>query len=516
MRKSTTRGRYTAPKETTDTYCAIYLRISDDKKGEAIGVDRQERLCRKLARDKGWKVHDVYRDNDKSAYDLTVIRLDYERMMRDIKAGKVQAIVAYNGDRIHRRLVRLCALLDILKTYEVEVATVIGGNLDLSTAQGRAFAQITGVLAEMESGIKSERITDAMAELAENGAYHGGQRPYGYADDGVKVIEHEADEVRQWAADVLAGKPLRQIAREAAARGALTPTRTRRDGTVIVGKSFDFSNIAQILKRPRVAGLRQYQGEVIGEAAWPALIELDTWHAVRLILEHPDRKHTRHADYLLTGLLWTPEHPDGSCSSDGYCLHPKAKLRGGRKHDGHVRIYTATGAQVNADKTEEAITEAVLRRTDQAHSLPVASKVNASTQAEVARIEAEIAELQQAHDARVINASQLVAGLAPLNRELEAARGALALETAATHVHAPHAWLGQPGALRRLWEAVDDEGQPTYGMDRQREALADLIECVIVMPGSGPGTGNFGNAFDHRRLRYVWRDASTPAVSKAA
>jgi site-specific DNA recombinase len=35
---------------------AIYCRISDDREGTGLGVDRQEEDCRALAQRKGWKV----------------------------------------------------------------------------------------------------------------------------------------------------------------------------------------------------------------------------------------------------------------------------------------------------------------------------------------------------------------------------------------------------------------------------------------------------------------------------
>jgi len=47
---------------------AIYARISKDGTGAALGVERQERLCRDLAAQRGLDVNDVYVDNDLSAY----------------------------------------------------------------------------------------------------------------------------------------------------------------------------------------------------------------------------------------------------------------------------------------------------------------------------------------------------------------------------------------------------------------------------------------------------------------
>lgn len=45
----------------------IYVRVSEDKSGEELGVDRQLGDCRALAERRGWQVIDVFADNDTSA-----------------------------------------------------------------------------------------------------------------------------------------------------------------------------------------------------------------------------------------------------------------------------------------------------------------------------------------------------------------------------------------------------------------------------------------------------------------
>jgi site-specific DNA recombinase len=47
---------------------AIYTRISSDRAGAGLGVDRQEDDCRNLAAKLGWEVAIVLEDNDISAY----------------------------------------------------------------------------------------------------------------------------------------------------------------------------------------------------------------------------------------------------------------------------------------------------------------------------------------------------------------------------------------------------------------------------------------------------------------
>ena len=65
---------------------AIYVRISQDRSGAGLGVERQEAECRELADRLGWTVADMYCDNDISAYSGRR-RPDYESMLADVEAG---------------------------------------------------------------------------------------------------------------------------------------------------------------------------------------------------------------------------------------------------------------------------------------------------------------------------------------------------------------------------------------------------------------------------------------------
>jgi hypothetical protein len=45
----------------------VYVRISSDPDGTALGVERQKADCQELVRTKGWRVDGLYEDNDVSA-----------------------------------------------------------------------------------------------------------------------------------------------------------------------------------------------------------------------------------------------------------------------------------------------------------------------------------------------------------------------------------------------------------------------------------------------------------------
>ncbi len=83
------------------TRAAIYTRISSDPKDTQLGVQRQEDECRQLVALRGWEVAGVYQDNDQSAFNGHA-RPEYRRLLEDVRAGRVQAVVAWHPDRLTR------------------------------------------------------------------------------------------------------------------------------------------------------------------------------------------------------------------------------------------------------------------------------------------------------------------------------------------------------------------------------------------------------------------------------
>src|SRR5690606_37263994 len=78
---------------------------------------------------------------------------------------------------------------------------------------GLFMARIFAAFAAKESGRKSERIKRKLRQNAERGLPHGGHnRPFGYADDRITVIESEAVIIRALVERLLAGESLRSLA----------------------------------------------------------------------------------------------------------------------------------------------------------------------------------------------------------------------------------------------------------------------------------------------------------------
>src|SRR3954463_6878250 len=87
---------------TKVTAAAIYCRLSTDRDGDSIGIERQESLCRELAASKGWPVAQVYCDRNISAY-AGKRRPAFEQMLTDLRDGDRDAVLVVDQDRLTRR-----------------------------------------------------------------------------------------------------------------------------------------------------------------------------------------------------------------------------------------------------------------------------------------------------------------------------------------------------------------------------------------------------------------------------
>ena len=256
-----------------------YARISKDDTLEGRGVARQTEDIAAVCERQGWELVEVLTDNDISASRYSKKpRPGYGRLLAAIEAGIDRAVV-YDVDRLLRQPRQLEDLIDLCEQRNGAFQLHnVNGELDLATGGGRFIARMLVAKAAMESDDLSRRLRRAFDQKALEGRPHGG-RAFGYEPDGMTVRESEAALLRQAAMDVLDGAAsLNEIARRWNALGVLTPQRSRPwNGTVVKA----------VLTNPRQAGLRVHRREVIGPAAWPAVLDRATHERLVAVLTAP-------------------------------------------------------------------------------------------------------------------------------------------------------------------------------------------------------------------------------------
>lgn len=260
------------------TRTGVYLRISRDTEGMGLGVTRQTEDCRALAETLGWEVVDTYVDNDRSAFKGTA-RPEYDRLCADLEAGRINGVIAWHPDRLHRSPKELEAYVDLVQRVGADTHTVRAGGWDLSTPAGRLQARVIGSFSRYESEHKSDRIARKHEQIALSGGYHGGHRPFGWEADGLTLRPDEAKVAADAIHAIINGHSVRAIIRRLNDSGSLTST----------GREWTVTRLRNMLVRPRNAGLSISRGEVVGRGQWEPIVTEDEWRACLAILNDPTR-----------------------------------------------------------------------------------------------------------------------------------------------------------------------------------------------------------------------------------
>ena len=125
----------------------IYARISQDRDGMTLGVQRQEDDCRAVLERKGWPFGGLYVDNDISAYSGKP-RPDYKRMLEDVRLGVIDGVVAYDLDRLHRQPIELEEFFKVMDGAGVTHLATASGDVDLANEDDRFKARARTASAE--------------------------------------------------------------------------------------------------------------------------------------------------------------------------------------------------------------------------------------------------------------------------------------------------------------------------------------------------------------------------------
>ncbi|WP_207346413.1 recombinase family protein [Arthrobacter sp. E3] len=303
------------------TKTAIYTRQSQDKGGDAAGVDRQEKACRKMVDAKELGPVTLFSDNDKSASNGKA-RPEFERLVSAIESGSITAVIVFHLDRLTRTIRDLTRIIEAGKKHRVNIACVHGVSLDLGDPTGVAVATILTAIAAMEVQHKGTRQKAANRQRAEKGITFWTRRPFGYdrAANGVFVLDAEAQAIRDGADRVLAGDTLSAVAKSWNAAGFRTSAISKATGEA--GK-WGVSQVRRVLMNPRNSGRLIYNGDDLGEGQWPAIISPEKLEQIEQFLNDPRRRTAPddlNAKHLLSGILKC-----GKCGSSMFASPMRAK-----------------------------------------------------------------------------------------------------------------------------------------------------------------------------------------------
>jgi DNA invertase Pin-like site-specific DNA recombinase len=461
---------------------AVYLRQSQDRAGDGLGIERQRDDVQRLLKARGWTLAAEFVDNDVSALSRKP-RPQFTAMMAGVDAGEFDVIVARHMDRLLRRLAEFESVLERCQASDTFIVTAADG-VDTSTDGGRLVARILGSVAQGEVERKSARQRSAVAQAAKQGRWVGGRRAFGYEPDGVTVREDEANLIRQGYADTLAGESLGEVARRWTAAGLGTPQGR---------ETWHRGSVKDVLTNPRNAGLRRHRTTddraairqnpelgITGKAEWPAIVDEPMWRAaVRILCDSGRRRPAIGGKGLLTGLALC-----GVCGAT-VCL-------GGAQRAG-IRSYRCiSGAHVNrmAQPVDDYVTTLALGRLTQ----PDAGKLWTAERSDAGELMAEADTLRRRRDDLAVDYAEGV-----MTREQFRDINVRVLKRLAEL----EAQIGAAGASSPLAIVATEDVAATWdalSVARRRGIVAALMTPVLHLTGRGTRT------FRPESVEIRWRE----------
>lgn len=471
----------------------VYERISDDEEETREGVTRQHEDCVALTSIRRWAVGDVYEDNDKSAYQVSVVRDQFERMLTDLESGAIRGVVVYNLDRLVRQPTDLERLIKIYEMHPEYVFASLQGDVDLASDDGITMARVLVAFANKASRDTARRVKRTQRQLAEKGQHHGGRKPWGWNSDGT-VNEEAKKEIRAAHRRILAGDRVSAIQQDWAVRG-IAPTNASGERYKAKKKGdpsqspMSHSHLQQLLTHPALAGFKVYKGEVMrdleGEpvkGSWDPMCSPEELDAVTAVLDER-RRTTR-------GGQGVPKYLLSNIAKCGECGHG---VRGGIRKGSYYYACAQTGCG-KVGRAGPPVDDLIIYMHLEDRQRKRASGPDPGPswegEAELGEAQSEIAELVQARKDGKIS----VAVLIELMPELEARRDKLLSERR------------QAAAVRLRRQTAEDSDAETREeflsrpLDRQRALLLESFKAVVIHP-----SGRGGSKFNPDLIEPLWR-----------
>jgi len=343
----------------------IYGRVSTEEQvKEGYSVRGQVQKLRDYARIKDWSVHDVYVDEGISGKNITE-RPAVNRLIEDVKSGKVKNVLVFKIDRLTRSTSDLIYLVDLFNEHGCAFNSLME-SIDTQTASGRMFLKIIGIFAEFERENIAERIILGRERKVKEGyslcsyiSSYGYDRPKGQKIQSIN--EEEAQVVREifdWYAKQ--GVSITEIARRLNMRGV--PTKQDNKWTTQgVRNVLMNSNYVGLVRHRYMEGERGYTEEGQHE---PIISQELFDKAQHLLTKKPrisPKRQPREENYFAGFLV---------CAQCGYKMYTHNLFRTlkdgtvnflGNYGCGNTTVGECNASEMSAIKLEQAFKEYIAR-----------------------------------------------------------------------------------------------------------------------------------------------------------
>lgn len=447
-----------------------YVRVSTTEQARTgISIPDQEARIKAYCEANGLHLVEIFRDGGVSAGIRLSDRPAGARLVEAIGNG-ADHLVALKLDRLFRNVLDCLGWVERWneKGKALHLLDFGGTALNTKTAMGKAFMTVSAAFGELERGLASERIQNAMERMVLEGRWTGGPLPMGYRyrdpendDHTIEIDEDDAEIVRLIFDLRAAGNGPDKIASILYAKGIKGNQGSRR---------FSPTSVKRIYRNTSYINERHHKGEIY-PAGLPTFLDRELWEKVNAVGVRQEAKPK--GRYIMTGLI--------TCSlCEGPMSHKPAVA-------GHKAEYQCTGRKVWKDckgvsvgdhLVEPLVLEQFFKHVE-SEEYDKAVALQAKKARKPRSLDAEIAKVQARQD-KVL---ELYVGggidRAALDRKVgELTDQLTALQAEKTRLEAdqvlPPKWEGN---IREDWEFLN--------IDERRQALSLFIERVVIQPGRG-------------------------------
>ncbi|MCL2369671.1 MAG: recombinase family protein [Firmicutes bacterium] len=335
---------------------ALYLRFSRDDGTEydSSSIESQKMQLEKYCKDNGYKVYDIYSDDGYTG--LNFNRPDFQRMIADIEAGKINLVITKDQSRLGRDYIQTGYFVEMhFADYNVRYIAINDG-ADTSKPENADFMPFRNIINNMYSKDISRKTKSAKRQRALHGLFQHAYAPYGYKKDPnnknkLIIDEEPAEIVREIFRLAASGEGKNVIARLLTKKGVLVPSAYKAEQglggswikkRIMSNCDWSYTTVVNILKDRTYVGAvvsRKYETinyktgrlavmpkdkHIICEDMHESIITYDVYEKVQQLISAKYMPPVHFTKNIFRGIVFCAE-----CGRRMSLAHKKVKCAGG-------------------------------------------------------------------------------------------------------------------------------------------------------------------------------------------